>query len=202
MAAEGGLVRAQSAVALFYENGRGTERNLEEAVRWYLNVVDEGVPGASARLGAMIASGLISASGYPNADNWVLDAARSGDAAALNMIQSRAETGDPAAMYALGAMYQTGEGVPQHTQRSVEFMARAARAGSPRAQLAMARRYGAGDGVEQDYVEAHFWSNLAASRGVEGAARERDVFARFLSPEQLAEAQNRAADWQPETRGG
>jgi hypothetical protein len=46
-------------------------------------------------------------------------------------------------------------------------------------------------------MRAHVWANLAAARGASEAARERDVFARFLTPEQLAEAQNRAADWQP-----
>jgi hypothetical protein len=59
--------------------------------------------------------------------------------------------------------------------------------------------YAGGRGVPQDYVEAHKWGNLAASRATgdnrERYARTREALAKSMTPAQLAEAQKRAADW-------
>ena len=46
--------------------------------------------------------------------------------------------------------------------------------------------------VAQDFVEAHKWANVAAANGNEEAAERRDVFANLMTPEQIAEAQDRA----------
>ena len=59
--------------------------------------------------------------------------------------------------------------------------------------------YGTGAGVPQDYVQAHMWSNLAASRSTgedrERAVRIRDRVAGELTPDDLAEAQRLAREW-------
>ena len=54
-------------------------------------------------------------------------------------------------------------------------------------------------GVPQDYVQAHMWSNLAASRLI-GAIRDsliqsRDRVADLMTPDQIAEAQRLAREW-------
>ena len=46
------MVRAQPAVGLFYEQGRGVEQNLGEAVRWYLVELHE--KNATAAYGAAL----------------------------------------------------------------------------------------------------------------------------------------------------
>ena len=71
----------------------------------------------------------------------------------------------------------------------------AADAGDRRAMLALGRRYAQGLGVVQDYVEAHKWLNLAASRGEAAAVEERDALAARMTPQQVATAQERAAAW-------
>jgi len=71
----------------------------------------------------------------------------------------------------------------------------ATEAGVPAAQLAFSRRLASGNGVEQDYIAAHMWANLAAAGGAEGARDQRDVVARFLSPEDLQRAQEMASAW-------
>ena len=63
--------------------------------------------------------------------------------------------------------------------------------------------YNDDDGVPQDYVWAHKWVNLAASRGT-GEERENFVKARHsiaekMTPEQIAEAQRLAREWKPKT---
>ena len=72
----------------------------------------------------------------------------------------------------------------------------AADAGDRRAMLALGRLYLQGLGVIQDYVEAHKWLNLAASRGEAAALNERDALAARMTPAQIATAQARAAAWQ------
>lgn len=73
----------------------------------------------------------------------------------------------------------------------------AADAGDQRAMLALGRLYLQGLGVLQDYVQAHKWLNLAASRGEPTAAQERDALAAKMTPEERAEARKLARAWQP-----
>ena len=73
----------------------------------------------------------------------------------------------------------------------------AANADDRRAMLALGRLYMQGLGVLQDYVEAHKWFNLAASRGEATAAQERNALAEKMTPQQVATAQKRASEWRP-----
>ena len=67
--------------------------------------------------------------------------------------------------------------------------------GDRRAMYALGRLYLQGLGVLQDYVEAHKWLNLAASRGEAAALAERDALAEKMTPAQVAEAQGLARAW-------
>ena len=72
----------------------------------------------------------------------------------------------------------------------------AANAGDGRAMRALGRLFVQGLGVSQDYIEAHKWFNLAASRGEAAALEERNAVAAKMTPAQIAMAQERAAAWQ------
>ena len=74
----------------------------------------------------------------------------------------------------------------------------AANAGDAMAMLALGRLYMQGLGAPQDYVQAHMWFNLAASRGEAEAVTERDTLAGRMAPDQVAKAQEQAAAWQPQ----
>ena len=59
-----------------------------------------------------------------------------------------------------------------------------------------------GRGVPQDYIEAHKWLNLAASRFLASEAdkrahalKNRDIVARQMTRWQIAEAQRLARQW-------
>jgi TPR repeat protein len=52
--------------------------------------------------------------------------------------------------------------------------------------------YRHGHGVPQDYVRAHMWYNLAASRGLD--AFWRNAMAAKMTPAQIAEAQRLASE--------
>ena len=67
------------------------------------------------------------------------------------------------------------------------------------AQNNLGLMYSNGQGVPQDYLQAYLWFNLAASRMTgeqrEDAVHTRDVIAGRLTPNQLAEAQRLAWEW-------
>jgi hypothetical protein len=72
------------------------------------------------------------------------------------------------------------------------------------AQVNVGIMYYSGQGVPQDYVQAHMWVDLSASRfppsareDRDQAAHNRDIVASKMTPEQLAEAQKLARAWKP-----
>ena len=85
----------------------------------------------------------------------------------------------------------------RHSEALHEWQA-SANAGDAKAMLALGRLYVQGLGVPQNYVQAHMWFSLAASRFEAEAVKERDALATRMSPEQVAKAQEQAAAWQPE----
>ena len=87
------------------------------------------------------------------------------------------------------------------TEEALTEWRAAAGAGDRRAMLALGRLHLQGLGVVQDYVEAHKWLNLAASRGEAAALEERDALASKMTPAQVAAAQERAAAWRPGASG-
>ena len=69
--------------------------------------------------------------------------------------------------------------------------------GNAHAQFNLGAMYANGQGVPQDYVRAHMWFNLSAAQGNQGAAKNRDIAARRMTPAQIAEAQKLASEWKP-----
>ncbi len=57
--------------------------------------------------------------------------------------------------------------------------------------------------MPQDYVQAHKWFNLSASRSQgklhEESVQNRDVSEQRMTPAQVAEAQRLAHEWKPKT---
>lgn len=74
----------------------------------------------------------------------------------------------------------------------------AADMGDGRAMLALGRLYFQGLGVLQDFVEAHKWLNLAASRGEAEAVKERDALAARMTADERVEARRLARAWRPD----
>ncbi|MEQ9642778.1 MAG: hypothetical protein RIM84_22330 [Alphaproteobacteria bacterium] len=72
---------------------------------------------------------------------------------------------------------------------------RAAENGQPTAQYHLGLLYSTGRGVPLDYISAHKWLNLAASKGDEEARRLRAELAHDMSPQEIAEAQRQAREW-------
>jgi Sel1 repeat len=78
----------------------------------------------------------------------------------------------------------------------------AADQGEVKAQAVLGTMYANGQGVPQDYVQAHMWYNLAASRENDATFRDdeakvRDELAAKMTPDQIAEARRMAREWKP-----
>lgn len=69
--------------------------------------------------------------------------------------------------------------------------------GDASAQYDLGVFYDNGLGVPQDHVQALMWFNLAAAQGKDGAAALRDLIARRMTSEQIAEARKLANEWKP-----
>jgi TPR repeat protein len=110
-----------------------------------------------------------------------------------------AERGDPEAEYKLGLAYDVGVGAPQDLEQAAAWYARAAEHGHGAAQYSLGVMYANGRGVQQDLVQAHRWLNLAAAASQPGARSERDLVAKKMTRQQIAEAVRQARGWEPKT---
>ncbi|MCH7693202.1 MAG: SEL1-like repeat protein [Proteobacteria bacterium] len=82
-----------------------------------------------------------------------------------------------------------------------------AKQGMAEAQYNLGVMYSYGRGVPQDYVQAHMWLSLAASRHPPGEDRDqsvknRDTIAEWMTPAQIAEAQKLAREWKEKHKSG
>ena len=53
-----------------------------------------------------------------------------------------------------------------------------AKQGHAKAQSSLGTMFAEGRGVPQDYIQAHMWSNLAATIGAKDAIKNRDIIAK------------------------
>jgi TPR repeat protein len=122
---------------------------------------------------------------------------RQDNAAALRLCRPLAEQGDAMAQTTRGFMYEHGLGVTQDPTQAASWFRKAAEQGRAAAQTALGVMYEGGLGVPPDNVLAHMWLNLAATQGDGDAAKLRDALARFMTPDQIAEAQRLTREWKP-----
>ena len=181
-AAGQGDVFAQGVLGYRYEEGQGVPPNYAEAVRWYRKAADQGDATSQFNLGNLYREGLGVHRDYAEAVRWYRRAADQGDAAA----QAN-----------LGHMYADGLGVPKNYVEAMGWYRKAADHGDAVAKSNIGFLYYEGNGVPRDYVYAYMWSDLGAAGGVKQAAQLRDAVTKLMTPDQIAEAQKLAREWQP-----
>src|SRR5512140_2035652 len=144
----------------------------------------------------VIACMLFTACAFAADFNAGLKAYEAGDfARARQEWQPLAEEGSAAAQFNLGLLYYDGRGVPQNYTEAARWFERAAAQGYTKAQNNLGAMYGAGRGVKKDYVQAYKWLSICAASGSEGCITQRDLVAKKLKGNQLAEAQRLTRDW-------
>ena len=119
------------------------------------------------------------------------------DVQAVKWYRLAANQGNAIAQLNLGYMYYNGRGVPQDYAQAVKWFRLPADQGDAVAQLNLGSMYALGQGVPQDYVQAHMWSNLAAAQGNAVGAKNRNLAAEQMTPQQIERAQELARNWKP-----
>lgn len=207
--ADQGNAEAQYDLGRAYNFGQGVPEDFAEAARWFRKAAEQGHSEAQLSLGYAYDQG----EGVPK-----------DHAEAARWYRKAAEQGNSTAQSNLVHMYAKGLGVPKDYDEAARWFRKAAAQGDTSAQSALGLRwsrdaaaqgdadaqfklgvmYAKGQGVPQDYVQAHKWFNLAASRFPASdaerrgkAASGRDAVAAKMTPAQIAEAQKLAREWKP-----
>jgi uncharacterized protein len=124
---------------------------------------------------------------------------------ALTLLRPLAEQGDNRARVVLGEMYTHWSDIQNYAE-AVKWYRLAAEEGNAVAQFHLGTIYATGYDVPQDYVQGYLWLNLAAAQDEAAGlsaeqrklvVRNRDLVAKLMTPDQLAEAQRLAREWKP-----
>lgn len=107
-------------------------------------------------------------------------------------MERAADHGNAEAQYAFSFVLREGRGVVQDFERAAKLTRMAAESGHSVAQYELGLMYRTGIGIPFDTVKAYTWLNVAASRGVKGAAQARDQVLRLLSSQEVLEGQAEA----------
>ena len=179
--AEQGDATAQNNLGEIYFFGIGVPQDDKQAVYWYKKAAEQGHDDAQYSLGFMYYNGKEVTQNYKKAIYWY---------------KKSAEQGYAYAQYHLGFMYDNGEGVTQNYKQTLYWYKKSAEQGIAEAQHNLATLYYEGTGVPQNFKKAYIWWSLAAAKGPYTAAENRNITAEKLTPQQLAEAQELAAQMQ------
>lgn len=117
----------------------------------------------------------------------------------LEILQRLADERDPWAQFTLGLCYDNGRGVPQDLLEAANWYRKAARQGHAEAQHTLGIMHVNGEGVAKDYVLAYMWFSLSTTHGFKDAAKNRDITASLMPPDQLDLAQRLVREWKPST---
>ena len=119
---------------------------------------------------------------------------------AAEWYRKAADKGDIAGEVHLAALYRDGgKGFPRDMVQAAGWYRKAADQGDVGAQATLGLLYSLGQGLPQNYVEAYFWLDLAASvKGPkqEQYAQNRQSIGAHITTDELDEIQERVAEWQ------
>jgi len=173
-----GAPEEQWQIGLKYRDGRGVEKDMKEAVKWFSSAALKGHPIAQRDLGTMYRRGL---------------GVKKNDEEAAKWFRKSANQGYMKAQRDLGIAHQFGRGVPKDEAEAVRWYRKAADQGERKAQTNLAFMYKSGHGVQKDLEEAAKWYRKAADQGSRTAQKNLGVFYQFGHGVPKDEAQ--AAKW-------
>lgn len=217
--AESGDARAQVLIGHVLRNPANPQKAPEAAYRWFAKAAEQNSGEALFWLGTMHRLGesvprdaeqavrhwqKSAETGYPPGQAALAQALMSGDgitkdpSEAVRLARLAAESGNSLGQAVLAQAYLRGEGgLVRSLSEFLRWTRLAANQGNRTSMEVLAVSFHTGAGVPQDYVQAHMWANLAASRGSARAMKLRDELAAKMTPEQIAEAQKTASRWRP-----
>ncbi|HTK28926.1 MAG TPA: VWA domain-containing protein [Vicinamibacterales bacterium] len=183
-AADRGDIDAAFNLGVLYDTGRGVPQDLGRAAALYRKAAERGHVRAAYNLALLYAEGL---------------GVRKDEVQAAAWYKKAAELGDPLSQYNLAVMFENGRGVARDYTAAMDWYSRAADNGHAGAMYNLGAMYYRGQGVLPDVIEAHKWRHLAvlfsSADTRQNYVDSLDAFARFMTPEQIGEAERRAGGW-------
>ncbi|RYD21303.1 MAG: sel1 repeat family protein [Verrucomicrobiaceae bacterium] len=114
---------------------------------------------------------------------------------ALKWYAKAAEQGSGEAQMILGSLYISGKkGIRKNSAEAAKWFTLSAQSGSAPSQCQLARMHMSGAGVAKDDVEAYKWATLAAAQEDKTAVKILSFLDQRMTPEQTADAKQRATD--------
>ncbi len=179
-AAASGEAKAFFEIASRYSDGRGVEKDLKQAAKYYAKAADAGFAPAQFRIGSFYEKGLGVERDAGKAKTWY---------------QMAAEQGNSSAMHNLAVLFAMGASGPVDNDSAATWFTKAAEFGVKDSQYNLGILAAKGLGVKQNLEDSYKWFALAAKAGDKDAASKRDEIANAMRPEQLAKARAATDLW-------
>ncbi len=184
LAAAKGDPSAEFEVAARLAEGKGTEQNFVEAVRWYQRSAAQGFAQAQYRLGTLYERGLGVKVDIGRARSWY---------------QRAADLGNVKAMHNLAVLSTSKSSTTPDYATAAQWFQKAAGQGLADSQFNLAVLHENGLGVAKDPKLAYKWYTLASTGGDKEALRRRDTLRTQLSPQDLSAAEALVQSFAPAT---
>lgn len=113
---------------------------------------------------------------------------------AFKLLRPLAVQGDARSQFQLSLLLAHGQGVPRDLKESLKWLRLAATRGDASAQSNLGAAYSRGVGVPRDDIHAVVWFTIAATSGSKEAMANRSVALRRMTPQQIRQAEEMAAD--------
>ncbi len=211
-----GHPRAQNNLGLLYVRGDGVPQDYERAVTLFSEAAEQGLSVAMTNLGVMYENGfgvpldearaaaLYRQAGGGDVDQTVEKAdgpvydprllPPDKSEAGLALLERGAKSGDPISQFQLGWVLLSQPSLTFSEQiTAAGYMRASASAGLAPAMVNLAGLYAHGLGVPQDYVLARMWLIRAMGAGQTDTTGLSEQLALVMTPDQVDEAQRRAA---------
>ena len=156
LAADQGYEDAQMHLVMFYLDGLGVEKDVEQAVFFAKKFAESGDLGTQLNLGLMYLNGTGVNRDLKKGFEWV---------------RKSAEQDLERAQLILGELYEQGIGVDADAKLAADWNMKAAKQGSAVAEFRVFLSYVKGQGFEKDEVEAAKWCAKSAQKGYLNAER-------------------------------
>ncbi len=189
-AAKRGDVEASYIAGGMYYTGKGATKDLVKAFTYLDFAAAQGKSSAASEraLAQFYLLGAVVPQNYAKAAEWYERAAAAGD------VEAQIE---------LGFLHFVGRGVQQDFDQAYELFRQAAYRNSGVAQYNMGIMWYTGNGVpDSDLAMAHAWFSIAAGNGFGDGAQARDYLSSVLSDDEIARAQQQAAQIHQDIRAG
>ena len=210
LSADQGVAEAQRNLGIMFQYGLSVHQDYVLALKWFQLAASQGDAFGQSLLGTLYQYGLGVPQDYIEAGKWFRLAATQGDAYGQSLLgalyyqgqgvpqdyietlkwsQLAAAQGNSNAQALLGTLYHQGQGIPQNDSLAVKWYQLAAAQGQAEAQFNLGTLYQNGQGIAKDAALGLMWIDLAAAQGEDHALKDRDTYAKTMSAEQIAAAQ-------------